>query len=226
MQAVILAAGKGTRLRPLTVRTPKPLVKLAGKPLLEHAFNALPDEIKEVVLVVGHRAGQIRKHFGSIFGGKKIRYVNQRRQKGTYHALYSAKRYLKYDFLVLMADDIYTKEDLIGLLKPEQAILVKKVSGASERFGACIIKKGLLKGIAEKQKKVKFKFANCGAYKLTHAIFREPVIYGPTGEELLSIMVGTLGQKQQVNAVQATRWFPIATPEDLKEAERLVNSKK
>ncbi|OGM99310.1 MAG: hypothetical protein A2817_00465 [Candidatus Yanofskybacteria bacterium RIFCSPHIGHO2_01_FULL_39_8b] len=222
MQAIILAAGKGKRLRPLTLKIPKPLVHLAGKPLLEHTFNELPDNITEVILVVGHRADQIKKHFGSYFNGKKIKYVKQMAQKGTFHALRVAKKLLDKNFLVLMADDIYTKKDLESLINHDQAILVKQITGPSERFGTCVIKRGLLRGIAEKQKGIKFKYVNCGAYILTHSIFHEPIVYGSNREELLSYMVGTLGQKELVKAIKATRWFPIASVEDLKEAEKYI----
>lgn len=226
MQAIILAAGKGTRMRPLTLKTPKPLVPLVGKPLLEHTLNELPDRIREVILVVGYRADQIKKYFGSNFNGRKVRYVKQLKQKGTFHALRVAKKLLKPEFLVLMADDIYTKSDLENLLIHPQSILVKEMRGPSERFGTCIIKKGFLRGIAEKQKELNpapFKkrcWINCGAYKLTHSIFNEPIICDPNGEELLSYMIGTLGQKEEIKAVKAVRWFPIASVDDLKEAEK------
>ncbi len=65
MQCVILAAGKGTRLRPLTDNTPKPLVPVAGKPLIDHTIDALPSAIDELILVVGYLGDQLRAHFGN-----------------------------------------------------------------------------------------------------------------------------------------------------------------
>jgi len=77
MQAIILAAGKGTRLRPLTHKIPKTLVSVAGKPILEHTLQALPPQIKEVVLVVGYKGDHIKRHLGDTHAGRKIIYVQQ-----------------------------------------------------------------------------------------------------------------------------------------------------
>ena len=77
MQAVIMAAGEGRRMRPLTLELPKPLIKVAGKPILEHILDALPPEIDEVILVVGYKADMVKQHFGDSYHGRHIRYVYQ-----------------------------------------------------------------------------------------------------------------------------------------------------
>lgn len=222
MQAVILAAGKGTRLRPLTLKVPKPLVLLNGKPILEHILNVLPDRVGEVILVVGYLRDKIRDHFGDNFRGKKIKYVFQKDQRGTFHALKQARRFLKDDFLILMADDVYSKKDLTNLAKSKNAILVKRVKGPSEKFGACLTKNDCLLDIREKEMGVRFKFASCGAYKLGMSIFSEPIIYGSNGEEWLSSMVGSLAGRNEIRIIKATKWFPIATVQDLEKVEKLL----
>jgi bifunctional UDP-N-acetylglucosamine pyrophosphorylase/glucosamine-1-phosphate N-acetyltransferase len=65
MQAVILAAGKGTRMQPLTLTRPKQLVEAAGKPLIEHIVSSLPEEIDEIILVIGYLGNMIIEHCGS-----------------------------------------------------------------------------------------------------------------------------------------------------------------
>src|SRR3989338_8673122 len=102
MQAVILAAWLGTRMGQLTKDTPKPLLKIADKTLLEHNLTALPDEIDEVVLVVGYLDDQIRNFVGKKFLGKKITYVHQEKLRGTGHALSMCKGVVRDRFLVLM----------------------------------------------------------------------------------------------------------------------------
>ncbi|MDO8495929.1 MAG: sugar phosphate nucleotidyltransferase [bacterium] len=216
MQVVILAAGRGTRLRPLTLKVPKPLVLLNNKPILEHIMDELPNDVDEVILVVGYMGDKIRKYFGNNFGGKKIKYAIQKDQRGTFHALKQAQKFIKNDFLILMADDVYSKKDLTNLAKSKNAILVKRVSGPSEKFGACLTKNGRLLDIREKEMGVRFEFASCGSYKLDMSIFSEPIICGPNGEEWLSSMVGSMAKKKKIKIIKATRWFPIATPDDLK----------
>ena len=187
MQAIILAAGKGTRLRPLTLKTPKPLLKVAGKPILEHTFDALPKEVREVVLVVGYLGDQIRQYFNSEYRGRKITYIVQNEQLGTFNALKQARSVLGRSFLSLMGDDLYYRKDLSRVLEHDQAVLVRRVKGPSEKFGVCLTRnKNWVKDILEKQPGLKFTFANCGAFKLTHDIFKEKIVYGPTGEEWLS----------------------------------------
>src|SRR3989344_9562270 len=216
MQAVILAAGKGIRLRPLTLKVPKPMVLLNGKPLLEYTLEKLPKGVDEIILVIGYLGYKVKKYFGTSFSGKRIRYAVQKEQLGTYHALRQAQKFLTDDFLILMADDIYSRKDLVSLAKNKQAVLARAVKSPSEKIGVCLIRNGNLSDIIEKEKGIKFKFANCGAYKLDMGIFNEPIIYGPNREEWLSSMVGSLAKKNKIKVVRASKWFPIATVDDLK----------
>ena len=115
MQAVILAAGLGTRLRPLTYDTPKPLLKIGDKTLIEYNIERLPECIDELVIVIGYLGEQIIDYFGNQYKGKKISYIKQSQLLGTGHALFLCKKILNDRFLVLMGDDIYSQEDRIIL---------------------------------------------------------------------------------------------------------------
>src|SRR3989344_7915186 len=108
MQAVILAAGEGKRLRPLTLDRPKPMIELLGKPILEHTIENLPSAINELVIVVGYKSEKIKNHFGNNWKGRSIVYVEQNMPPtGTAHALFTARRALKPGrFLSLMGDNI------------------------------------------------------------------------------------------------------------------------
>ncbi len=210
-------------MRPLTHITPKPLVKLNGKPILEYILSNLPQGVNEAVLVIGYLGEQIENYFGGHFGAVRLTYVKQLEQLGTFHALLQAKPVLAGEFLVLMGDDLYSKADLTRLVQRPLSILVHRASGPSEKFGVCLIdKKGFLQDIREKEKGLEFSFAGCGAYKLNHGIFNEEIFYGPTGEQYLSSMVGSLARKEPIQAVKATYWFPIANPSDLVEAAKLA----
>ena len=87
MQAVILAAGEGTRLRPLTYQTPKPLLKVAGKPILQYNLEYLEGLVDEAILVIGYKGDQIKDYFGMQFQGLSIRYVHQKERLGTANAV-------------------------------------------------------------------------------------------------------------------------------------------
>ena len=83
MKAVILAAGEGKRMRPLTENTPKPMLPLLGRPILEHLLEILPEAVDEVILVVGYRAEKIKAHFSDRFGRFRIHYIHQEKPEGT-----------------------------------------------------------------------------------------------------------------------------------------------
>ena len=97
MQLVILAAGKGTRMEPVTHKIPKPMVPLLGKPKLEWTLENLPSEIDEVLIVINHLGKQIEDHFGDEFCGKPIKYVLQEKLDGTSHSVDCDRRRLGDD---------------------------------------------------------------------------------------------------------------------------------
>lgn len=108
MKAIVPAAGKGTRLRPLTDDTPKGLVEVAGRPLLSHVCEALLAlGTSEIIIVIGYEGGQIRDAFGEAFRGTPIRYVEQHDQRGLAHAILRGNGHVNGPFLVLNGDNLF-----------------------------------------------------------------------------------------------------------------------
>lgn len=222
MQAVILAAGKGTRLRPLTYTTPKPLLSVGGKPILEYTLRILPKEITEIILIVGYLGEQIKEYFGDKYNGKKIQYANQQEQKGTFDALKLVEPLLEKKFLILFADNLYHPDDLQKLIQYDNAVAVKTIEDPRP-FGVCVLNKdGTLSEILEKLENPPTNLVNIGAYILTHDIFKEKVAIHSDGEHLLPPMIGTLARKKKVHIVQSRFWHPISFPKDLAEAEKIL----
>ena len=118
MQAVILAAGEGTRMRPLTYTRPKVMLPIANKPILEHLIIELVNAgIRDIVLIVGYMEEVIRRYFGDgRYWNVKLTYVSQRKQLGTADALKAASHLLDDDFLMLNGDNIVKAEDLAKLI--------------------------------------------------------------------------------------------------------------
>ena len=225
MKAVILAAGEGKRLRPLTLATPKPLLKVRGKPILEHTFNNLPDAVREIILVIGYKGEQIKDYFGGEFGGRKISYVEQPKPKGTFHALVLAKKWLSGEekFLGIMGDNLYQKRDLEKLLAYSSPAILSYPTDHPEIMGICKVDyDGFLQEIIEKPNFPCGNLANIGVFVIGKEIFDEPIIYGPDGEEWLMPMFSSLAKKQAIKVVRGSFWFPIGYPEDLKMAESIL----
>jgi len=106
-QAVILAAGKSTRTYPLTLTKPKPLLKVAGKTIIEHNLEQLIGIVDEVYIVVGHKAEMIKKFVGNEFKGIKIKYVTQKKPTGNASALMNVEKQIKGKFILMFGDDLY-----------------------------------------------------------------------------------------------------------------------
>ena len=223
MQAVILAAGIGSRLKPLTDNVPKPLVRINGKPILEYTLSILPPEIHEVVLVVGYRGEQIQEYFGPAFNRVKLVYVTQKEPKGTADALLCAKPFLKDDyFLLLYADDLYHPDDLKNCPEDKPVVLVKEAKNP-ERFGVCLVdSENHLIDILEKPKDPPSNLVNIGVYVLHQDIFKAPQDSQPDGELNLVAQIAHLAKERPVEVITARFWHPIGYPEDVKEAEQFI----
>ena len=108
MKAVVLAAGKGTRLRPLTDDKPKGLVEVDGRPIVTHCFERLAElGAEEFVVVVGYRKEDIIEHYGDEWEGIPITYTHQREQKGLAHALLTAEELIDDPFMLILGDNIF-----------------------------------------------------------------------------------------------------------------------
>ena len=217
MKAVIPSAGEGIRLRPLTLDMPKQLLVLGGKPILEHIFDSLPDEIDEIITVVGYLGGKIIEHFGGNFKGRKIKYVWQKQKRGTWDALLSAQEHIgKGKFLMLYGDDIIDKKSIKKLLKHELAVLAKEVPDP-RRFGVVVkAKNGRLLELVEKPENPKSNLALTGVKILDERIFLYPAERHENGELYVTDSVAKLAQDHRVIVEEADTWLSIATPEDLK----------
>lgn len=227
MQAVILAAGEGRRLRPLTEDRPKPMVLVGGKPILEYTLNILPKEIDEVILVVGYKQEKIKEYFGNEFKGKKLFYVDQPEPKGTGEALERTRHLLHGEpFLMLFADDLYHPDDLAILAASDCPAIVVKEKDHPERFGVCKVSEDdFLVGLIEKPENPPGNLVNMGPALLHHDIFdfdiEAPLL--PNGESCLPEQISRLAKQRPVRAFRARFWHPIGYPEDIDTAEKYMN---
>jgi len=160
MKAVILAAGKGKRLMPITSSRPKPMIPLAGMPLLEHTILGLKDAgIDEILLIVGYKEEIFKNYFGD---GRdkynvKIEYVTQEEQLGTGHAVSYAKTFVKNNPFLLMYGDLITEPKVFKEIvesfnetKPQGIIALKKVKNPHEYGIISLNSDGFVEKITEK----------------------------------------------------------------------------
>ncbi len=228
MKAIILAAGKGVRMQPLTLTRPKPMVEVLGKPILEYILEALPPEIDEVIVVTGYLGGQIRNHFGSAWQGRKIHYVEQKELQGHMPALELARPFLAPGerFLILPADDIRNPEDLARLVKHPLAVGVHEVAHP-ERFGIVVPSaKGTIAGIEEKPEHPQSNLAATMAYVLDDSIFDYERKMHKDGEYYLPPVVAQIAKDKDIWIERENGWIPIGYPEDIAKAEKILSAAK
>ena len=106
MKAVLLVGGKGTRLRPLTYRIPKPLVPVMGKPLMMHVIDSLPEEVDETIVPVGYKREAMEEYLRENPPRRKITIVEEREPMGTGGAVKNVEDYIDGPFLVINGDSI------------------------------------------------------------------------------------------------------------------------
>ncbi len=139
MKVIIPMAGMGKRLRPLTLTTPKPLLKIAGKSIVEHLLNNIqaisPEPIDEVGFVIGNFSAEIKQQIKNIAENLNIKYhiFVQNVPLGTAHAIYMAEQILDGHVIVAFADTIFIANDKID--PQQQAIIFTKRVDNPEQYG-------------------------------------------------------------------------------------------
>ncbi len=225
MKAVILAAGKGTRMKPLTDDMPKAMVLLHGKPFLEHVLFSLKQAgIKEAVIVVGYLKEKIMDYFGAEFAGIKIEYAIQEEQLGTAHAVLQAKKFLKKDFLLGFSDIIAEPGVWRALLEANGFDVIAVVRGDAEpeRFGVVETEGNRIVRVEEKPLKPKSNLVLAAFYRFSQKIFSaiEKTKKSARGELELTDAINILAEKKKVGFVKFEgKIFDIGSLEDLKKAE-------
>jgi bifunctional UDP-N-acetylglucosamine pyrophosphorylase/glucosamine-1-phosphate N-acetyltransferase len=227
MQAIILAAGEGTRMRPLTWTKAKPLLEVAGKSLLERNLEQLEKAgCDNAVIVVGYRSEQIKQAFGDRYGTLKLSYVLQAEQKGTGHALLQAEQLAEEKFIVLMGDDLYGAQDVKACWNAGLSIAASEVKDP-QRFGVLVASGGSMVDVVEKSAQPPSNLANTGLYSMDKRIFAalRGVKQSPRGEIELTDAVKAMVKIAEVKVVKATGWKPVGYPWDLLAiSEELVKS--
>jgi glucose-1-phosphate thymidylyltransferase len=199
MQAIILAAGEGVRVRPLTRNRPKAMIPVANRPIIEYVIDALlKNGIRDIVVVVGYRKEQVIRFLNGL--EVPVEVVVQNKQLGTAHALKCAESKIKGDFLVLPGDNYIDPQSIAKIKDIPNAILVKEHPNPSN-FGVVLTKDGLVTEIVEKPEHSPSFLVSTGIYSLNKSFF--PHIQGNDITDAISDLI--LNGKQ-VQAVPADDW--------------------
>lgn len=229
MQAVILAAGRGTRMGELTESRPKPMLEVAGKTLLEHKFDILPKDVTEIIIVVGYLANVITRKYGDAYNGVRLFYVTQENiVGGTADALWQAKPHLKGSFLVMMGDDIYAKEDINAVRGFEWALLTQRVPNTSVGGAVLFDSDNHITNIVEGARAGEGRVST-NLFALDVRLFDFPQVPKARGSKEMGLPQTVLAAAKAsgipFSAVDATQWIQISNASDIARAEDLLKGK-
>ena len=222
MDAVLLAAGLGTRLRPHTLTTPKPLLPVRGRPILDWTLGALPASVDRVIVVVSYLAEQIEQYLRGQKHFREWATVPQGEPRGTGDALRRCREQIRSDkFLVINGDDLFGAADLADLASRPAGVLVTEVQ-EPKRFGIAFLKPdGTLEKLVEKPDLPPPQLANTGAYAFPREVFRIEIGLSPRGEYEITDYVSTLARQHPFHVVRSRFWYPIGTEEAWNKAQEL-----
>jgi len=217
-RAIILAGGKGTRMRPLTYEMPKPMIPIKGKPLVQHIIELCRKyDVREIILSIGYLGDKIREHFGDgSHLGVSIKYVEEHEEMGTAGPLLLAKNHLRGPFLMFNGD-VLSNIDLSDLIRfhseqnAQATIALTQVEDTSS-FGVARLKGHHIVGFIEKPKGGEdSKLINAGVYVLEPEILK----YIPPGKAMLETEVfpKLCAEGKLVGYPFDGQWFDTGTPE-------------
>lgn len=228
MRGVILTAGEGTRMRPLTLSRPKTMVTVGGKPLLSYNVEALKDAgIKDITMIVGYHEEVIKNYFkdGSSLG-VNISYLTQSERLGTAHAIGILAGSLKGAFLILNGDIIVDSELIKELIDKYESynartILTLTYVEDPSHFGVAELEGDRIIDLVEKPspKEAPSNLINAGIYIFDDNIFQaiEKTIKSPRGEyEITDSIRIQISQDELVLGLKTkNRWVDIGRPWEL-----------
>ena len=206
----------------LTDELPKPLLPVAGKSLLEHKLDVLPETVDEVVVVVGYQETRIRERLGDAYGPLKLTYVTQETLDGTAGALWQAAPHLPDRFLVMMGDDLYVREDIERCIgTPGWAVLVS-VRNETGAGGRVVVEDGQAISVEEGVFPAG-ELANTNAFVLDARIFDHHLIPKSAGSPEYGLPQTVIEAARSaaipLKALPTEKWFQVTAPEDLARAE-------
>ncbi|GGM99034.1 glucose-1-phosphate thymidylyltransferase [Thermus composti] len=228
MKGLILAAGRGTRLRPLTHTRPKPVIRVAGRPILHYAVENLKEAgVEEIGVVV---SPETEKDIREALSGREVRYVLQEEPQGLAHAVAVARDFLgDSPFVLYLGDNLFQKgiRRFLEAFRPGVSAVIALVRVEDPRqFGVAVLEGERIVRLLEKPKEPPSDLAVAGVYVFTPEVFEVIRELKPSarGEyEITDAIQGLIDRGRKVVGVEVEGWWKdTGRPKDLLDANRLL----
>jgi glucose-1-phosphate thymidylyltransferase len=228
MKGLILAAGRGTRLRPLTHTRPKPVIRVAGRPIIHYAVeNLLQAGVREIGVVV---SPETEKDLRLALEGFPVRFVLQEEPQGLAHAVAVARDFLgDSPFVLYLGDNLFQKgigPYLEAFKEGVSAVLALVRVQDPRQFGVAVMEKDRIVRLVEKPKEPPSDLAVAGVYVFSPEVWEVIPGLKPSarGEyEITDAIQGLIDQGRRVVGIEVMGWWKdTGRPEDLLDANRLL----
>ena len=222
-----MAAGEGSRMKPLTDTTPKPLIKICGKTIIEHNIEPIIEYFDEIYIIVKYKEELFLSYFGHEYHGKQIHYIGQGEESGTGAAILALERKIHGDFIVLSWDDLYEGSDILKLSGVQgYGTLVKSVE-TPENFGIFTRSiDGKPTWIVEKPSDTSLgNLANIWVHKFDSSIFSllRNIPLSKRGELEITDLIQIYIEHGSYSIIEAKgRWITLGYPWDLLSANDAI----
>ena len=238
MKAIILAAGTGTRLRPITNRKPKTLVKVAGKPIINYQIDALlENDIKDIIICVGYLSSDLIKYCEISYPDINFKFVENKDYSTTnnMYSLYLSRKYLDDETIIMNADVVFDEEIIKGMIELQGSVIATDVGEyIEESMKISLNEKNYINDISKKISQKNAFGCSIDIYKFVKSdneILRKHLIKIIEDEKNLNMWTEVLLQRllnnSTINAkpydIKNYRWYEVDNYDDLHQAEMLFN---
>ncbi len=225
MKAVIIAAGKGVRMLPLTLNKPKTLIDINEKPFLMHLLERLNQagfQDQDIAIVAGYKKEKVQEFLDE--QNLSITVIEQPALVGTGDAVFQARAFVdEEDFMVIGGDNLFSVEDLVRIKHEDEYCYVAgwEVEDPSQ-YGVLVCKGNVLLEIVEKPTEFVGNLINAGLYKFTPDIFEalEQIDLSERGELELTDAISLLAEGRKVKIMMLKDyWLDLGKKEDIEKVE-------
>ncbi|QQG39806.1 MAG: NTP transferase domain-containing protein [Candidatus Aenigmatarchaeota archaeon] len=227
MKCVVLAAGKGTRMLPLTKDKPKHMIPVNGKPFVEYIVESLNKAgIDEIALIVNYKKEVLEDYLRQAHPDVAI--IDQEEPKGTGHAILAAEKFVNGEsFVVLMGDNLYSPEDIRTVARFQQSVVAGLRVENPSQYGVLVTQNGSLVELLEKPKVPPTNLINTGLYKFSPYVFDVLRTLKPSvrGEYEVTDAINALARAGDVAVYELKDyWLDFGKPEDVKKVGEFLRA--
>ncbi len=235
MKAIIPVAGAGTRLRPFTYTQPKPLIPVAGKPILSYIIDQLVElGVKEFVFVIGYLGEQVREYVTTTYPHLEQHFIVQKERRGSGHAVWLAAKALgDTEEVIVVFGDTILEGKLDHIIQCNTTCMAIKAVDDPRRFGVVeLTAESRITRMVEKPRMPRSNKALVGFYKISkyselHAALGQILESNATTEVTLTDgLMAMLDTGHEMHAAQVERWYDCGDPEVLLHTNKVLLSKR